>query len=84
MRHRYLCENGNPPCQGKLDLNQDFRHEGILGTIFTGRLTGITQVGKYTAVLPTISGQAWITGLSTYVLDPEDPFPEGFTLGDIW
>jgi len=70
--------------KGKLGLNQDFRHEGILGTIFTGRLTGVAQVGKYTAVLPTISGQAWITGLSTYVVDPEDPFPEGFTLGDIW
>ena len=70
--------------KGKLGLNQDFRHEGILGTIFTGCLTGVAQVGKYTAVLPTISGQAWITGLSTYVVDPEDPFPEGFTLGDIW
>ena len=44
----------------------------------------MTQVGKYQAVIPTISGQAWITGLSTYVVDPEDPFPEGFTVGDIW
>lgn len=70
--------------KGKLRLNEDFRHEGILGTVFTGRLTAVTQVGKYTAVLPTLSGQAWITGLSTYVVDPEDPFPEGFTIGDIW
>jgi proline racemase len=70
--------------RGKLNLNEDFHHEGILGTIFTGRLVGITQVGRYNAVIPTISGQAWITGLSTYVVDPEDPFPEGFTVGDIW
>jgi len=70
--------------KGKLNLNEDFRHEGILGTLFTGRLVGVTQVGKYQAVIPTISGQAWITGLSSYVVDPEDPFPEGFTVGDIW
>jgi proline racemase len=70
--------------KGKLALHEDFRHEGILGTIFTGQLVGVTQVGKYQAVIPTLSGQAWITGLSTYVLDPDDPFPEGFTVGDIW
>jgi len=33
---------------------------------------------------PTITGSAWITGFSSYVLDPTDPFPEGFTVGDIW
>ena len=70
--------------RGKLGLNKDFNHEGILGTMFTGRLIGETQVGQYQAVIPTISGQAWITGMSTYVVDPEDPFPEGFTVGDIW
>lgn len=70
--------------KGRLALHQEFHHEGILGTIFTGSLIGTTQVGKYPAVIPTLSGQAWITGLCTYVLDPEDPFPEGFTVGDIW
>jgi proline racemase len=70
--------------KGQLGLNQDFRHEGILGTIFTGRLIEETQVGPYPAVIPTLSGQAWITGFSTYVVDPTDPFPNGFTVGDIW
>jgi proline racemase len=70
--------------KGQLGLNEDFRHEGILGTIFTGRLIADTRVGEYPAVVPTISGQAWITGFATYVLDPEDPFPDGFTVGDIW
>jgi len=70
--------------KGRLGLNEDFRHEGILGTLFTGRLIGETHVGNYPAVIPTLTGQAWITGMATYVLDPEDPFPEGFTLGDIW
>ncbi|MDX6234579.1 MAG: proline racemase [Nocardioidaceae bacterium] len=70
--------------KGKLALNQPFRHEGILGTIYTGELLRETQVGPHAAVVPTISGQAWITGYSTWVLDPDDPFPEGFTVGDIW
>lgn len=70
--------------KGKLSLNQPFPHEGILGTIFTGCLVRETQVGKYRAVVPTLSGTAWITGFAQYVVDPEDPFPEGFTVGDIW
>jgi proline racemase len=70
--------------KGKLPLERDFRHAGVLGTVFTGRLVEATRVGKYTAVVPTLSGQAWITGMATYVVDPEDPFPEGFTVGDIW
>ena len=70
--------------RGQLGLNEDFRHEGVLGTVFTGRLIEEVKVGEYAAVVPTIGGQAWITGFSNYVLDPGDPFPDGFTLGDIW
>jgi proline racemase len=70
--------------KGQLPLGEDFVQEGILGTIFTGRLLEETRVGHYPAVLPTISGQAWITGFAQYVLDPDDPFPNGFTVGDIW
>jgi proline racemase len=70
--------------KGKLPLHQDFVHEGILGTTFTGRLVEETRVGQYAAVVPTLSGQAWITGFASYVVDPEDPFPNGFTVGDIW
>jgi proline racemase len=70
--------------KGLLALGQDFVHEGILGTVFTGRLLEETSVGPYRAVVPTISGQAWITGFAQYVLDPDDPFPNGFTVGDIW
>ena len=62
----------------RLALGQPFRHEGILGTTFTGCLVEETQVGEYPAVVPTITGSAWITSISQYVLDAEDPFPEGF------
>jgi proline racemase len=70
--------------KGKLPLGRDFVHEGILGTTFTGRLIEETRVGPHAAVVPTLSGQAWITGFAQYVVDPEDPFPNGFTVGDIW
>lgn len=70
--------------KGELPLNRRFRHEGVLGTIFTGKLIEETKVGPHPAVVPTISGRAWITGFSSYVLADDDPFPEGFTIGDIW
>jgi proline racemase len=70
--------------KGKLSLGHDFVHEGILGTTFTGRLLEQTQVGPHAAVVPTISGRAWITAISQYVLEDDDPFPEGFTVSDIW
>jgi proline racemase len=70
--------------KGELALHEDFVHEGLLGTRFVGRLVEETTVGDRAAVVPTLSGQAWITGTAEYVLDPSDPFPEGFTVGDIW
>lgn len=68
----------------QLSLNEDFVHEGILGTTFTGRLVGTTTVGPYAAVVPTVTGSAYIYAFANYVVDPADPFPEGFTVGDIW
>jgi proline racemase len=70
--------------RGRLALDQPFVHEGILGTTFTGRLVEETRVGPYAAVVPELTGTAWITGMQTVVLDPSDPFPEGFMVGDIW
>ncbi len=70
--------------RGELPLGRDFRNEGVLGTVFTGRLVAETEVAGRPAVVPTISGRAFITGFARYVLDPEDPFPEGYTVADIW
>lgn len=70
--------------KGELKLNEKFRHEGILGTVYTGELVEEVRLGDYKAVVPTTGGQSWIYGFSTYVLDPTDPFPNGFTMGDIW
>ena len=70
--------------RGRLAIGEPFRHEGVLGTVFTGRLLEETTVGPYQAVVPELTGSAWITGFAQYVVDPQDPFPEGFTVGDIW
>jgi len=70
--------------RGGLKIGEPFRHEGVLGTVFTGTLLEETSVGPYRAVVPELSGTAWITGFAQYVVDPQDPFPEGFTVGDIW
>ena len=70
--------------RGQLDLDEDFVHRSIIGSEFIGRLTGATEVAGRPAVLPTVTGRAWVTGRSTWTLDPTDPFPEGYTVGDIW
>jgi proline racemase len=70
--------------RGELGVGEDFHHEGILGTIFSGRVVRETKVGPHAAVVTTLSGRAWITGIAQYVVDAEDPFPHGFTVGDIW
>lgn len=67
--------------KGELALNEEFVHESIIGSLFTGRLVEETTVGEYQAVVPTITGSAWIMGIHQFVLDPDDPFPAGFSLG---
>ncbi len=70
--------------RGKLAIGEDFVHEGILGTAWTGRLLRETTVGPYRAAVPQLTGSAWITGRAEFEVDPDDPFPDGFTVGDLW
>jgi proline racemase len=65
--------------RGELGLGQDFVNESFIGTRFIGSLTSETTVAGQPAVVPAITGRAWITGTAQYMLDPADPFPEGFT-----
>jgi len=64
--------------RGELALDTPFVNESFIGTEFIGRLVGETSVGDRPAVIPTITGRAWVTGLGQYILDGDDPFPEGF------
>lgn len=66
--------------RGELALHTDFVNESFIGTSFTGRLVEETVVAGIPAVIPTITGRAWVTGTAQYMLDPSDPFPQGFVL----
>ncbi|MCH0565002.1 proline racemase family protein [Streptomyces sp. MUM 2J] len=66
--------------RGELPLGADFVNESFIGTRFVGRLVGETSVAGLPAVVPTVTGRAWITGTAQYFLDPDDPFPAGFLL----
>jgi proline racemase len=57
---------------------------GVSHDVFTGNLLEEVEIGGRPAVVPTIGGQAWIYGFSNFVLDPTDPFDNGFTVGDLW
>jgi proline racemase len=64
--------------RGELKLGEDFVNESFIGSRFTGRLIEETTVAGIPAVVPTITGRAWVTGIGQYMLDPTDPFPTGF------
>lgn len=67
--------------KGKLSIGQEFAHESIIGTIFRSRILGTTTVAGYTAVIPQITGTAYVTGIHQFVVDPDDPLKTGFLLG---
>lgn len=68
--------------KGQLEVGQAYRHEGILDSVFVGRITRTLDLNGTPAVVPEITGQAWITGYSEHVVHDDDPFPEGFVLRD--
>jgi proline racemase len=66
--------------RGGIAIGGEFVHESIIGTLFEARIVGTTRVGPYEAVVPEITGRAWLAGLNQLVLCPDDPFPAGFLL----
>lgn len=60
--HGSLNQNSILHAKGQLALNEDLRHEGIPGTVFACRLVEETRIGPYRAVVPTMGGQARMTG----------------------
>ena len=66
--------------RSQIGLNDPFVNESVLGTRFTGRLVAETTVGPYRAVVPEITGSAWIVGFHQFVLDNTDPLGGGFRL----
>ncbi len=66
--------------RGELAVGDEFVNRSVIGTRFGARIVAETEVAGLPAVVPEITGRAWITGMAQYVLDPEDPFPAGFAL----
>lgn len=67
--------------KGKIKKGDIFIHESIIGSRFICKYVDDTKVGSFDAVIPQVTGQAWVTGLNTFILEPDDIFPEGFQIG---
>ena len=70
--------------RGQMRVGDTMIHESIIGSRFKGAIVGEAMVGGRPAILPTIEGRAWITGLSSIMVDPTDPYPDGYVLSDTW
>lgn len=70
--------------KGQMRTGQSLEAVSIIGSRFSGRILGTTQVGNRPAILPEISGRGWITGIHQHMLDPDDPWPQGYRLRDTW
>ncbi|MCH4010138.1 proline racemase family protein [Companilactobacillus sp.] len=66
--------------KGELGIDEQFVYESILKTKFYGRIVKETKAGDLPAVIPEITGSAWITGFNQFVFDPTDPLSDGFEL----
>ena len=70
--------------RGLMKAGDAMTHASAIGSTFDGRIVSETTVGGRPAIVPAIRGSAWITGISQLVVDPTDPFPEGYVLADTW
>jgi proline racemase len=66
--------------RGELATGAPFVNQSVIGTRFTGRVVDLATVAGKPAIIPEITGRAWVTGMGQYLLDAEDPFPAGFAL----
>lgn len=67
--------------RGEIGVHEPFVYESFIGSEFKGEILSTTQVGSYPAVIPQITGSAYVTGEATYVIDPDDPLKYGFVVG---
>jgi trans-L-3-hydroxyproline dehydratase len=70
--------------RGKMGAGDSMAHASVLETTFEGRIVEETTVVDRPAIVPAIRGSAWITGITEVLVDPTDPFPEGYLLPDTW
>lgn len=70
--------------KGELAVGERFVGRSIIGSQFNCRIDSLTEVAGRPAIVPALSGRAWITGTHQHLLDPSDPWPEGYQLSDTW
>ena len=70
--------------KGLLQIGKTFDAFSIINSKFTGRIVREENVSDKPAIIPEITGRAWITGTHQHFLDPDDPWPEGYRLKDTW
>ncbi|NNE33767.1 MAG: proline racemase family protein [Rhodothermales bacterium] len=70
--------------RGRMQIGDRYRARSIIESEFVCGIESLTTVGLKKAILPTVSGRAWITGTRQLMLDPDDPWPEGYRLSDTW
>ena len=70
--------------RGQMQTGDRLTTVSLIDSTFGGRILGETNVGGCPAILPEISGRGWITGIHQHMLDPADPWPEGYRLSDTW
>ncbi len=70
--------------RGELKVGERFRGVSIIDSVFDCRIERETEVGGRPAIVPSISGRAWVTGTHQHMLDPDDPWPRGYRLSDTW
>ncbi len=70
--------------RGVMQTGDRLTARSIIGSTFAGQILGETSVGALPAIQPEISGRGWITGIHQHMLDPSDPWPQGYRLSDTW
>ena len=70
--------------RGVMKIGDRFPATSIVGSTFAGRILEKTRIGATPAIVPEIGGRGWITGVHQHMLDPDDPWPEGYRLSDTW
>lgn len=70
--------------RGEMGAEDRLTVRSLIGSTFAGRILGATEVGGTPAIRPEILGRGWITGIHQHMLDPDDPWPEGYRLSDTW
>src|SRR5215213_9160694 len=70
--------------RGLMRVGDAMTHASVIGSTFDGRIVSEADVGGRTAIVPAIRGSAWITGITQVIVDPSDPFPQGYLLSDTW